>query len=119
MCGALVCDLGADLHIVWHGLENAYGSVPHQLIKHATEFFHMPDIRSLVSNYFKDLQMSFALQDFTTGWWQLEVEIAMGCSISPILFVLPLRLYSLEQDSWWDESDCHRDRNCPPEKLHG
>ncbi|KAJ8412463.1 hypothetical protein AAFF_G00127990 [Aldrovandia affinis] len=52
------------------------------------EFFFMPKcIRGLVSSYFKDLQMCFALQDFTIGWQKLEVGIAMGCSISPILFV--------------------------------
>ncbi|KAJ8412584.1 hypothetical protein AAFF_G00129200 [Aldrovandia affinis] len=52
------------------------------------EFFFMPEcIRGLVSSDFKDLQMCFALQDFTVGWQQLEVGIAMGCSISPILFV--------------------------------
>ncbi|KAJ8391007.1 hypothetical protein AAFF_G00097850 [Aldrovandia affinis] len=52
------------------------------------EFFFMPEcIRGLVSSYFKDLQMCFALQDFTIGWQQLEVGIAMGWSISPILFV--------------------------------
>lgn len=27
------------------------------------------------------------MEGFTTGWQQLEVDIAMGCSISPILFV--------------------------------
>ena len=31
--------------------------------------------------------MCFALQDFTTEWQLLEVGIAMGCAISPILFV--------------------------------
>ncbi|CAJ1055532.1 hypothetical protein H4Q32_028574 [Xyrichtys novacula] len=31
--------------------------------------------------------MCFALQDSTTGWQRLEVGIAMGCAISPILFV--------------------------------
>lgn len=31
--------------------------------------------------------MAFSLQEFTTEWQQLEVGIAMGCSISPILFV--------------------------------
>ncbi|KAL1246939.1 hypothetical protein QQF64_034694 [Cirrhinus molitorella] len=64
-------------------LEN--GSVPHQLLNYTTEFFHMPgSIRSLVSNYFKDLWVAFSLQEFTTWWQQLEVGIAMGCSISPI-----------------------------------
>ena len=77
-----------DLHVIWLDLANAYGSVPHQLISYAMEFFHMPScIKNLVANYFKDLQMCFALQDFITGWQQLEVGIAMGCAISPILFV--------------------------------
>lgn len=29
----------------------------------------------------------FALQNFTTGWQLQEVGIAMGCAISPILFI--------------------------------
>lgn len=44
-------------------------------------------IKNMVASYFNDLQMCFALRDFTTGWQQLEVGIAMGCALSPILFV--------------------------------
>ena len=77
-----------DLHVIWLDLANAYGSVPHQLINYAMEFFHMPTcVKNLVAQYFSDLQMCFSLQDFTTGWQQLEVGIALGCAISPILFV--------------------------------
>lgn len=55
----------SDLHVVWLDMANAYGSVAHQLIDYATEFFHMPNsIRSLVSNYFNELQMAFSLQEF-------------------------------------------------------
>lgn len=74
-----------DLHVVWL---DAYRSVPHQLINFTTEFFHMPEtIRSPVSSYFNNLRMGFTLLEYTTGWQQLELGIAMGCSISPILFV--------------------------------
>ncbi|RXN29065.1 hypothetical protein ROHU_018794 [Labeo rohita] len=77
-----------DLHVIWLDLANAYGSVPHQLVNYATEFFHMPTcVKNLVAQYFSNLQMCFSLQDFTTGWQRLEVGIAMGCTISPILFV--------------------------------
>ena len=41
----------------------------------------------MIASYFQDLHMCFRLQNFTTKWQQLEVGIAMGCSISPILFV--------------------------------
>ncbi|KAG1932793.1 hypothetical protein F2P79_020826 [Pimephales promelas] len=77
-----------DLHVIWLDLANAYGSVPHQLINYAMEFFHMPTcVKSFVAQYFSNLQMCFSLQEFTTGWQRLEVGIAMGCTISPILFV--------------------------------
>lgn len=76
------------LHVIWLDLANAYGSVPHQLISYALEFFHMrPCIKNLVSLYFSNLQMCFELQGFMTWWQHLEVGIAMGCAISPILFV--------------------------------
>ncbi len=75
-----------ELHVIWLDLANAYGSVPHLLIAYALEFFYVQDnIRTMIMNYFQD--MHFALKKVTTGWQQLEVGIAMGCSISPILFV--------------------------------
>lgn len=76
-----------DLHVVWLDLANANGLVPHQLINYTMEFFHIPPcIKNTVASYFNDLQICFSFQDFTTGWQQLEVGIAMGCAISPILF---------------------------------
>ena len=58
-----------DLHVVWLDLANAYGSIPHKLIQFALEFFHIPEsINHLVSSYFRDFQMCFSLQYFTTGW---------------------------------------------------
>lgn len=78
----------SDLHVMWLDVANAYGSVAQQLLDYATEFFLMPgSFRILVSNYFKDLRMAISLQEFSIGWQQLEMDIAMGCSISPILFV--------------------------------
>ncbi|KAL2104213.1 hypothetical protein ACEWY4_001081 [Coilia grayii] len=78
----------SDLHVVWLDLANAYGSVPHSLIDYALEFFYIPVcIRAMVSRYFADLQMCCTHQNFTTSWQRQEVGIAMGCSISPILFV--------------------------------
>ncbi|KAJ8361990.1 hypothetical protein AAFF_G00407370 [Aldrovandia affinis] len=62
-----------DLHVIWLDLANAYGSVPHQLIAYALEFFYIPDnIRTMIMNYFQDIHMCFALKKFTTGWQQLK-----------------------------------------------
>ncbi|KAL1266945.1 hypothetical protein QQF64_002620 [Cirrhinus molitorella] len=77
----------SDLHVMWLDLENAYGSVPHQLIRFALNFFHIPSgIQSIITNYFNNLQVCYSTSEFTTGWHQVEKGIAMGCSISPILF---------------------------------
>lgn len=82
-----------DLHVIWLDLTNAYGSVPHQLISCAMEFFPMPScVKILVENYFMDLQICVALPDFTTGWQQLELGIAIGCAISLILLVAAIEV---------------------------
>lgn len=48
----------SDFHVVWLDLANAYGSVPHQLIRFALNFFHIPPcIQSLITNYFDILQV--------------------------------------------------------------
>lgn len=76
------------MHAVLLDLENAYGSVPHQLISFALDFFHVPAcIQNLVSNYFGSRQVCYSTQRATISWYELEKGIAMGCSISPILFV--------------------------------
>lgn len=42
--------------------------------------------------YFSNLHMSFILEDYTTGWQQLECEIAIGCAIYPVLFVTAFKI---------------------------
>lgn len=55
-----------DLHIIWLDLANAYGSVPHQIKGHALEFFYILDnIRTMITNYFQDISMSFARKNVT------------------------------------------------------
>ena len=106
--------------VIWLDLANAYGSVPHQLI--AMEFFHMPScIKILEEGYFSELQMSFALQDFTSGWQRLEVDTAIGCAISPILFVAAFEIILIGiigGNGWRDQITIWTEAT-PSEKLHG
>lgn len=74
------------LHVVWLDLVTTYSSVPYHLIAFTLDFFYIPrNIRAMVMSYFQDLHMCFMLPNSTTIWQQLEVGIAMGCSISLIL----------------------------------
>lgn len=83
----------SDLHVVWLDLANAFGSVPHQLITFALEFFHVPSsIQKLIANYFNNLYVCYTTWDITTAWHHLEKGIAMGCSSSPILFTTAFKI---------------------------
>ncbi len=76
-----------DLHVVWLDLANAYDALPHQLIAFALNVFHVPTcIKNMVPAYFNNFYVTYPTQKVMTGWQQLEKGIAMGCSISPILF---------------------------------
>jgi hypothetical protein len=82
-----------DLHVVWLDLANAYGSVPHSLIWKALEMHHVPvSIIDMLQQYFSVFKMRFTTGFYTTSWTPLEVGIAMGCTVSPVLFVLAMQV---------------------------
>ena len=82
-----------NLDVVWLDLANAYGSVPHQMIQLALRMYHVPeDIQIMLEDYFSGFRMRFSTCSYTTDWINLEVGIAMGCTISPILFVMAMEV---------------------------
>jgi len=64
------------------------GSFAHQVIAfESVDFFYIPtSIKTLVRKYFRKFLICYITQGLSTGWHQLRKGIAMGCSISPILF---------------------------------
>jgi hypothetical protein len=82
-----------DVAVVWLDLVNAYGSVPHKVVEFALEFFWVPEgVRELVKDYFNKFFFRFSTGSVTSGWQRLEIGIAMGCAISPMLFVMVMEL---------------------------
>ncbi|KAI8517813.1 hypothetical protein Bbelb_038300 [Branchiostoma belcheri] len=82
-----------DLAIVWLDLQNAYGSVPHQLIKVALEKYYVPEpVRLLIEQYMDGLMIRFTVNGYTTSWQRLQKGIITGCTISVILFVAAMNL---------------------------
>jgi hypothetical protein len=82
-----------DLSVVWLDLANAYGAVPHALIEYAMDFFWFPEkVKGYIMAYYDDFQMRFSTRDYTTHWVDLDVGIPMGCTVSPILFVLAMEV---------------------------
>ncbi|GFR84954.1 reverse transcriptase [Elysia marginata] len=61
------------------------------MIQLALRMHHVPEnIQVMLDDYFSGLCMRFSTSDYTTNWINLEVGIAMGCTISPILFVMAM-----------------------------
>ncbi|GFO32236.1 reverse transcriptase [Plakobranchus ocellatus] len=82
-----------NLDVVWLDLANAYGSVPHEMIQLALRMYHVPEvIQVMLHDYFSGFRMRFSTNNYTTNWINLEVGIAMGCTISPILFVMVMEV---------------------------
>lgn len=74
----------SDLHVVWLDFTNTYGSVLPKLIEFVMEFFYVPGcVQNIITVYFGNLHMCSTLEDYTTGWQQLECGIAMVCEIFP------------------------------------
>ncbi|GFO06256.1 reverse transcriptase [Plakobranchus ocellatus] len=82
-----------NLDVVWLDLGNAYGSVQHEMIQLALRMYHVPEvIQVMLDDYFSGFRMSFSTNDYTTNWISLEAGIAMGCTISPILYVMAIEV---------------------------
>ena len=82
-----------NLDVVWLDLANAYGSVPHRALWFAMSFFHFPEkVVSTMRAYYEKFVMRFSTKTYTTSWQPLEVGIPMGCTVSPVLFVLAMEV---------------------------
>ena len=80
-----------NLVVTWLDIANAYGSIPHDVIKHALENAHLPTrARDLIANYYKDLRIRFTTKDCTTDWQKVEKGIITGCTLSVVLFSLTM-----------------------------
>lgn len=72
-----------NLHVVFPDLVNAFGSLTHEILWAAFNFFQVPEsITRIVKVYFQNLQFCIATQNTTTAWQHLETGIMAGCIIS-------------------------------------
>ena len=71
---------------------NAFGAVPHRLIKFVLEFFHVPEEVRIVAAYYSCFKMRFTAAAFKTNWQDLQVVIPNWLEYLTHLFVLAMKV---------------------------
>jgi hypothetical protein len=73
--------------ITWLDLANAYGSVRHNLIQFALNWYHVPmDIQQLIFDYYEKLSAMIITNEWSTGFFLFDIGLFQGCVLSTILF---------------------------------
>ena len=76
-----------QLVITWIDLANAYGSVRHNLIQFALNWYHVPKkVQKLIFNYYEHLRATVEANDWSTGFFLFDIGLFQGCVLSTILF---------------------------------
>ena len=73
--------------ITWLDLANAYGSIRHNLIQFAVNWFHVPKlIQELIFDYYEKLCAMIFTNNWSTGFFLFDIGLFQGCVLSTILF---------------------------------
>lgn len=73
--------------VTWLDLANAYGSVRHNLIQFALNWYHVPkDIQELIFDYYEKLCAMISTNNWSTGFFLWDIGLFQGCVLSTILF---------------------------------
>jgi Reverse transcriptase (RNA-dependent DNA polymerase) len=66
---------------------NAYGSVRHNLIQFALNWYHLPDwLQQIVFKYYERIQASVMTSQWETDPFDLEIGLFQGCCMSVMIF---------------------------------
>ena len=73
--------------ISWLDLANAYGSVMHNLIQFALNWYHVPTgIQQLIYDYYEKLRAKVTTKEWVTSFFTFAIGLFQGCVLSSILF---------------------------------
>jgi len=73
--------------LTWLDLANAYGSVRHNLIQFALNWYHVPKpVQEMIFDYYEKLCAMVTTNDWSTGFFLFDIGLFQGCVLSTILF---------------------------------
>ena len=68
-------------------MANAYGSVRHNLIQFALNWYHVSIlVQKLIFNYYGKLEVTVVTHEWSTGFFLFDIGLFQGCVLSAILF---------------------------------
>jgi hypothetical protein len=75
------------LVLSWIDLANAYGSVRHNLIQFALNWYHVPDhVQGVIFDYYEKLCAKVTTKEWSTKFFSFDIGLFQGCVLSTILF---------------------------------
>ena len=79
--------------VTWLDLRNAYGSVRHNLIQFALQYYHFPPmIAQLIFAYYDGLVATVSANGWSTPLFNYGIGVFQGCTMSTILFNIVFNL---------------------------
>ena len=90
----------SNLAVIWLGIANAYGSIPHKLIVFALHRYGVSSqwIRFIETYYEGIFRKSFS-ESATSAWYRHQWAIFAGCTLSKILILAGMNIileYSMQ-----------------------
>ena len=77
----------------WIDLANAYGSVRHNLIQFALNWYHVPNIiQELIFDYYENLMAKVETKSWLTGFFFFDIGLFQGYVLATILFLCVFQL---------------------------
>ena len=77
------------VHVTWFDLEDAFGSVPHDLIPTALGRMHLPDnVRTYVSSLYSKLRGKVRTKNFVSNNFNFKKGVFQGDPLSPLIFLI-------------------------------
>lgn len=76
-----------QITVCWIDLENAFGSVQHELMTFAMRWYNFPtQIINIITSYYSNLKFKITTKEGYTGPLKYNVGLFQGCCLSPIVF---------------------------------
>ena len=79
--------------VSWIDLANAYGSVRHNLIQFALNWYHVPQpVQDMIFNYYNKLMAKIVTKEWSSDFFLFDIGLFQGCVLSSILFLCVFQL---------------------------